>query len=108
MDWGVFKRQMSEQLQISDDALHVHAGMAILLLAALLFRRPPWNWRPLLVVIVIEAINEMYDMHSLGIRPYHESALPDSIHDFVLTVLWPVLIALTFPWFRRILDRRGR
>ena len=107
MDWGVFKRQLGEQLHISDDALHVHAGMAILLLVALLLRRPPWNWRPLLVVAVIEAANEIYDMRSLGIRPNHESALPDSIHDFVLTMVWPVAIAMTFPLYRRFLDRRG-
>jgi len=97
---------MGEQLHISDDALHVHVGMAILLIAALLLRRAPWNWRALLVVTVIEAINEVYDMLSLGIRPNQESALPESIHDFVLTMLWPVVIAVTFPLFLRFLDRR--
>lgn len=108
MNWGIFKRQMSEQLHISDDALHVHVGMALLLLIALLLRRAPWNWRPVVIVAVIEAINELYDMRSLGVRPNNESSLPASIHDFVLTMLWPVMIALTFPLFRRFLDRRGR
>ncbi|WP_404371452.1 hypothetical protein AB5I39_03980 [Sphingomonas sp. MMS24-J45] len=108
MDWGIFKRQMGEQLHISDDALHVHAGMAILILVALVLRRPPWNWRPLLVVAVIEAVNEIYDMRSLGVRPNNESALPDSIHDFVLTMLWPVVIAITWPLFRRFLAERGK
>ena len=107
MNWGVFKRQMGEQLFISNDALHVHVGMAILLVTALLIRRPPWNWRPLLVVAVIEAINEVYDMQWPGLRVDQESALPDSIHDFALTMLWPVVIVVTFPLFRRFHDKRG-
>lgn len=106
MDWGFIKRQLGAQLHISDDALHIHASMAILLLVALVLRRPPWTWRAVLVVAIIEAINELYDIRSLANDPYYEGSVFDSLHDFVLTMLWPVVIAATWPLFRRFLDKR--
>lgn len=101
------KLQLHQQLQISDDALHIHVGMAILLLAALALRRPPWDWYAVLVVAVIETVNEIYDMRSLANDPHYEGTAFDSAHDFVLTMLWPVTIAVTFPIFLRVLKRRG-
>jgi hypothetical protein len=106
MDWGWFKRELGEQLRISDDALHVHAGMAIWLLAALLLRRPLSDWRPLAIVAAIEAINEIYDMRSLAGGPGREGSPFDSAHDFILTLLWPVTLALCVKLFQRFGERR--
>lgn len=105
-DWGIFKRQLHTQLQISDDALHVHVGLALLFVVALLLRRPPWSRWPVVVVAVIEGLNELHDMQTLGLRPNNDSAWPDSIHDFVLTMLWPVLLLILVPLFQRFARRR--
>lgn len=105
-DWGLFKLQLHTQLQISDDALHVHVGLALLFVAALLLRRPPWSRWPVVVVALVEALNELHDVRTLGLRPNNDSAWPDSIHDFGLTMLWPVLLTVLVPLFRRFTPRR--
>ena len=104
-DWGDTKLEIHRQLQISDDALHVHVGLTLLIVAALLLRRPPWSRWPVLIVATIEGVNEIYDMASLGHRPNNESALPDSIHDFVLTMLWPIVLLVLVPLFQRYARR---
>lgn len=104
-NWGDIKLEFHRQLQISDDALHVHFGLALLFIAALLLRRPPWSRWPVLAVAAIEGVNEWYDMASLGIRPNNESALPDSLHDFALTMFWPVALSVLVPLFQRLARR---
>ena len=94
------------QLQISDDALHVHVGLALLFAAALVLRRPPWSRWPVLVVACAEALNEYYDMRLPGVHANNESALSDSIHDVALTMLWPVLLLVLVPLFQRLVARR--
>ena len=105
-DWGDLKFEFHRQTQISDDALHVHVGLLLLFVVALLLRRPPWSRWPVLVVAAIEAANEVYDMASLGKRPNNESALPDSLHDLALTMLWPVALLVLVPLFQRSARRR--
>ena len=95
---------LSKVLGISDDALHVHGGLLVLMFAALVLRRPPWTWRPWLVVVVFEFLNEFYDLFQ-GSHPTLEANLRASAHDFWLTLVWPTVILLIFP---RLIRRYAR
>lgn len=72
-----------------DRAAHVHVGLLIWLIAALILRRPLRDFRPLLVVAAAEAINEGADRYIHGSWRW-----PDTIGDAVATLFWPVAIML--------------
>lgn len=72
----------------SEDLLHVHAGLLIFVLAALLLRRrmrSPW---PLVLVIIFAAGNEMVDFASPRQTPIEWVAA------FINTVFWPAILFL--------------
>lgn len=106
-NWTGDKSWIGQVTGLPDSTLHAHAGMAILVLAALVLRRKPWNWRCWLTVLVIETINEAYDL----LQPFYptdEGNLPASWFDMWNTMLWPTVILLTFAWLGRRADKRGR
>ncbi|MEK9210801.1 hypothetical protein [Sphingomonas sp. 2378] len=99
-DWTGDKSWIGRITGLPDSTLHVHAGMAILVLTALVMRRKPWDWRCWLTVLVIETVNEAYDL----LQPFYptdEGNLPASWSDMWETMLWPTVILLTFAWLRR-------
>lgn len=96
LNWTYLKVELSTATGLGDDVIHIHAGLALLLLVAWVLRRPPWDWRPWLVVLVAELINETYDMLQTAF-PTGEARLGACIHDFWLTMLWPTVILLLFP-----------
>jgi len=100
-NWTVTKMDLGRLTGLPDDAMHVLSGMAILTLAAFVLRRPPWSWRPWLVVLVAETINELYDLVQTRF-PTDEGNLRGSFHDFWLTLAWPTLILLLYPHFVRL------
>lgn len=80
---------------MADSLLHVHAGMAILLLARLATRRSlatPW---PLLVVCAAECANEILDRLHYGSWRW-----ADTLGDFANTVFWPAVLCLGLRWRR--------
>ena len=97
-NWSIAKMDLSEITGLPDDALHVLTGMLILTLAAYVLRRPPWTWRPWLVVVIAETVNEAYDL-TQTLFPTDEGNLRASLHDFWLTLIWPTLILLLWPRF---------
>lgn len=99
-DWIYWKSWLSLYLRMSDDMLHIHVGLILLIAAALILRRPPWHWLPWTCVAVIEAANELYDVLQTAYVT-DEGNWPAAWHDFWLTMLWPTAIALTFPWLVR-------
>ncbi len=103
-NWIYDKTRISQITGISPDALHVHFSMAILFGAALLFRKPPWNWRPWLVVLVLETANEAYDMLQT-MYSTDEGNLRASWHDMWQTMLWPTALLIAVPLLRRWWDR---
>lgn len=69
-----------------DTVLHIHAGMAVLLLARVVTGRSlatPW---PLLAVYVAELANEILD------RINHGQWMPDTTSDVLNTVFWPTIL----------------
>ena len=87
---------LSEALGITDDGLHMHAGLLLLMLAATLLRRPPWHWAPWLVVAAVETANEAHDMLQRTSATL-EGSLRASSHDWWMTLAWPTVILLVFP-----------
>jgi len=97
-NWSIAKTDLSKITGLSDDALHVLSGMLVLTLAAYLLRHPPWTWRPWLVVVIAETVNEVYDL-TQTLFPTDEGNFRASLHDFWLTLAWPTLILLLWPRF---------
>ena len=74
---------------LPDTILHIHAGMAVLLLARVVTRRSLGTWVPLSVVAAAELGNEVLD------RLHHGSwRWSDTLVDIVNTLFWPAVICL--------------
>ena len=74
---------------MADSLLHVHAGMAILIVARLVTRRSlatPW---PLLTVCVTELANEVLDRLHYGSWRW-----ADTLGDIANTVFWPAVLCI--------------
>ena len=94
--WGFDKWWLTVRLGIADDGLHMHAGLLLLMLSAWALRRPPWSWRPWLVVATVETVNELHDILQRS-YPSVEASLRASSHDWWMTMCWPTVIVLAFP-----------
>lgn len=78
---------------MADSLLHVHAGMAVLLLARMVTRRSlasPW---PLLVVCAAELANEVMDRLHYGSWRW-----ADTLADVANTLFWPTVLCLGLHW----------
>lgn len=106
-DWTQDKIALSVWTGIAPDALHVIGGLAVMLAAAIVLRRPPWHWQPWLAVLIVESVNEVYDLLQTH-DPNDEGNIPASLHDMWLTMLWPTVILLIFPWVVRRCAQPGR
>ena len=89
------KSALGHALGLSDDLLHVHLGLVIFVVAALLTRRRMRSWIPLLTVAVVAVANEVIDY--FGPDPWNDGL---SALDLANTLVWPVVLFL--------LARRGK
>lgn len=99
-DWAQFKLALGNRLDLSADLLHVHGGIAVLCLAALVLRRSPLSVRPWLALLVFECGNEAGDLLLEGMGSA-EATLAAARHDLINTMLAPTLLLLTGWWQRR-------
>ena len=93
MDWYLVKQWLSSQTGLGMDALHVHAGVLLQLLAALVLRRrlsSPWPW---LVVLAFVAANEWHDYH-FEVWEDRAGQREESVRDTWNTLLLPTLLLL--------------
>lgn len=74
---------------LPDTLLHVHAGMAILVLARIATRRSLGSFVPLAFVALAEAANELLDRLHFGSWRW-----PDTTSDIVNTLFWPTVICI--------------
>lgn len=80
-------------LGLSKDALHVYVGLIVFFAAALVFRLPLRDVRPLAAVLLAAVAGEVWDIQEaagLG-RVQH---LADNWHDIWNTMFWPTAIFL--------------
>jgi hypothetical protein len=87
------KTELSELVGLSKDALHVHLGLLMFLLAIVIFRRSAASLVPWTCVLVLQLVNEAVDTFH-----WHHGVLDfdlgDSVKDTVNTLLWPTLLLL--------------
>ncbi|MEZ5653246.1 MAG: hypothetical protein R3E87_22155 [Burkholderiaceae bacterium] len=99
LDYAIFKTALSDITHIGPDALHIHAGLAPVMLAAFSARPRLWVPRALYLVVLLCLGNEILD----HLRP-NPSGMLASLKDVVNTLFWPVLVtALVF-----LREQRGR
>ena len=90
---------------LPDTILHIHAGMAVLLLARVITRRSLGTLVPLGVVVAAEAGNEIMDRLYFGSWRWD-----DTLSDIANTLFWPTVICLAVrlrPLVRVRAGRRG-
>ena len=83
--------------------LHVHAGIAVLLVARLVTRRSLATPVPFAVVCLAELANEIADWMSHGSWRWHDTGL-----DVVNTLFWPFVLLVGLRVRRARDGRRGR
>lgn len=93
--YGEWKRWFEHSLGVSDDLLHVHLGLAVFVLSALLLRRRMRSIWPLSAVVILAFLNEVIDCAIAENWSAELSAL-----DLVNSIFWPLVLFL--------LARRGR
>jgi hypothetical protein len=100
LNWTDIKIAIGADTGLPDSVLHLNAGMLILVLAAVAMRRVPWSLGPWLTVLVAETLNETYDLLQTKYKT-DEGNFAASWHDMWMTMLWPTVILLVFPWLLR-------
>lgn len=93
-----FVRWVGDGTGAPDTIIHIHAGMAVLLLARVISGRSLATPLPLITVYLAETANEIMDYFA------HGRVMPDTFSDFVHTVFWPTVlfIGLRVPRARAI------
>jgi lipoprotein signal peptidase len=92
-DYLAWKATLSGDMGFSEALLHVHAGLAIFVVAALIFRRKGRTWIPLAVVLAVALGNELIDYYY---SPRWE--IQSSAKDAINTILWPAILSLIARW----------
>ncbi len=83
IDW------MGDGTGLPDTILHIHAGMAVLMLARVTTGRSLGTLIPLCIVAIAEAANEIMDRIYFGSWRW-----PDTLSDIANTLFWPAVICL--------------
>lgn len=83
------KQGLGEELGASEALLHVHVGLLLFVVTALLLRRRMASLLPISVVAVLALANELVDWFGPSPAPPWRAAI-----DFLNTVLWPLVLFL--------------
>lgn len=87
---------------LSDTILHIHAGLAVLVVARVATGRSLATFIPFAFVVAAEGANELLDYLAYGWRWY------DTAVDLANTLFWPLAITLGVRWRPMIArDRRS-
>ena len=95
--WYQVKLLIEHASGISMDALHILVGFILFLLAARLLKTSVASLLPWLVLLVLELINEAYDLH-VERWPTFASQLGEGAKDILLTMALPTLLLVTARW----------
>ena len=82
---------LMEVTNLSKDALHVYAGMAVMLLVIAVWKKPLSDWRPLAAVALASVAGELWDVidtWSHGGTPKWDANWKDIWN----TMFWPSLL----------------
>lgn len=99
-DWHQVKEWLEHVIGLNMDALHVYFGLAILVGAAVLLRKPLRSPIPWLVVLALELANEYYDWtYEIWPGPDRAIQAAEGIHDIWNTMVLPTLLLLASRYF---------
>ena len=84
------KGNLGNVLGASEDLLHVHAGLLIFFIAALVFRRRMRSWVPIALVWAFAIANELID----ALSPSGNVSRWEPAVDIANSVFWPTLLFL--------------
>jgi hypothetical protein len=99
--WYQLKDPIADLFGLSHDAMHVHVGLTIFLVVAMLLRKVRGGvWLALGAVLLAELGNEVGDSFD-WIRWTGRPNLLESAKDVVSTVLWPLVFAMIWTLARR-------
>ena len=87
--WHRFIDWIGDGTGLPDTILHIHAGMAVLMIARLVTRRSLGSFVPWSVVVVAEGFNEVMDRLQYGSWRWS-----DTLSDIGNTLFWPTVICL--------------
>lgn len=104
--WQEAKFFLRHSMAFSLDAVHVIAGVVVMIAAALLLRKPVTSSTPWLVVLALSVLNEVIDLF-VQQWPHPGMAYGESMKDLLLTMLLPTLLLLTSRSFPRIYAERA-
>lgn len=97
MDWFQIKQAMTDATGISQDALHVLAGVALQLGLAATLRLRVAHWLPWLVVLLLAAGNEWSDLR-LEVWPNRAEQWGETVKDMAVTMALPTLLMALARW----------
>ena len=86
--YSAAKSGLAESWGASEDLLHVHAGLLIFFLAALLFRRRMRSPVPIALVYAFALGNEVVD----ALAPGGRDSTWEPVLDILNTIVWPTLL----------------
>lgn len=86
--YAAIKQSMSDATGASEELLHVHFGLLIFVVVALLLRRRMHSNWPVGLVWAFALANEAVDYFAVGYDPFL------SLLDVINTVLWPTILYL--------------
>lgn len=93
MDWIVAKTFVEHAFGVSNDALHVIAGVCLQLLIATLLRVSASSLWPWMVLMVLEGANEWNDFR-VEVWPVPALQWGEAAKDILLTMALPTMILL--------------
>lgn len=92
--WEETKLFIEHSMGISTESLHIFGGVAILLFAAVVLRRPLSHSAPWLVVLVFAIVNELADLTAHR-WPRPGAQFGESVKDIFVTMVLPTLLLFT-------------
>jgi len=105
--WHQLKVIIERPGLVSDDALHVIAGVLVQILFAAMLRRPLSSWIPWLAVVGTLLFNEAVDFW-VERWPSLASQFGESVKDLLVTLCLPTLLMLALRFLPALNDRRRR
>ena len=97
LDWEQFKVWLTATTGLTHHDYHLLLGVLLTLGFGILLRRPFGSWLPLLVVLVLELTNELFDFIRYYVDSYPWGPGPMLV-DIALTMVPPLAIVLAARW----------
>jgi len=94
LEWQTAKEAIRNHANLSQDALHIYAALLIFIAACLIFRWKPREWKPWLLVLAIQCVNEFFDMRN-SIADDGVIYIWGNLKDMLNTMIAPTLLMLT-------------